>query len=454
MDVTKTPLPNKLDATFRAQVTAHIARNSRVCIALSGGVDSVVLLHLFAQLRTDYPMTLSAIHVHHGISVHADHWAQTCQQLCDQLAIPLQTCNINLHHRAELGLEAAARSARYAAFQQQHADFIALAHHRDDQVETLMLQLLRGAGAKGLAGMPVLRQPANQPAYIRPLLDIDRSCILDWANQHGLHWIDDESNLDTHYARNFLRHEILPRLNQRYPAWRATLARSAQNLGEAALLLDELAQLDAIDGIKEQGISCHYLNQLSPPRARNLLRYFLSMHGVTMPSQIALTEMLEQLTQADADRNMAIHHDGHTLHRFQHYGYLVKQFAAPAPDSRWHWQGEPQLALPALGGTLHFSYQPAPGLDLNKLHNINIRLRLGGEMFRPDIKRPNHRLKSLLQEADIPPWQRDRIPLIYSDDTLIHVPGIGTAHDWQALPASQSLHIGWITGSPDKLTHK
>lgn len=445
MDVIKTPLSNKLDATFRVQVTAHIARNRRVCIALSGGMDSVALLHLFAQLRTDYPLALTAVHVHHGISEHADHWAHTCQELCKQLAIPLQVCKVNLHHSAELGLEAAARAARYEVLQQQHADFIALAHHRDDQAETLMLQLLRGAGAKGLAGMPVLRPLANQPAYFRPLLDIDRSCILNWANQHGLHWIEDESNLDTHYARNYLRHEILPLLNQRYPAWRATLARSAQNLSDAALLLDELAQLDAIEGIREQRISCHHLKQLSPPRGRNLLRYFLSMHDVAMPSQIALSEMLEQLCQAGDDRNIAIPHDGHTLHRFRHYGYLIKQSSRPAPESRWHWHGEAQLVLDALGGTLHFNHQSGTGLDLNKLHNINIRLRRGGEMFRPDIKRPNRRLKSLLQESSIPPWQRERIPLIYSDDTLIHVPGIGTAHDWQATPSSPSLHICWLT---------
>ena len=444
MDATKKHLSNKLYTTFRAHVTQHVTPESRVCVALSGGVDSVVLLHLFAQLRTEYVLALSAVHIHHGISPNADHWAQACQQLCAALDIPLQTHHISLDRRNELGLEAAARHARYAEFQHQAAEFIALAHHRDDQAETFMLQLLRGAGAKGLAAMPMLRTQPNQPAYLRPLLDIDRHTILDWAKTNALHWVEDESNQDTHYARNFLCQDILPLLTPRYPAWRATIARSAQNLAEAAELLDELAQLDAAQAIYGQRINCDYLASLSPPRARNLLRYFLSTYALAMPSQMRLAEMLEQLIHADTDSSIAIDHDQHTLHRFRHYGYLVKRRAMPERSSRWQWQNETRLALSALGGTLHFERGPAPGLELNKLQHINIRLRQGGEKFHPDCKRPQRRLKVLLQEANIPPWQRDSTPLIYSGDTLIHVPGVGTACDWQAAPGSTALHITWI----------
>nr|WP_189836621.1 tRNA lysidine(34) synthetase TilS [Sulfuriferula sp. AH1] len=339
----------------------HVAPETRVCVALSGGVDSVVLLHLFTQLRTDYPVILSAIHIHHGLSPNADHWAQTCRQLCTTLDIPLRICNISLERSADLGIEAAARHARYAQFRQQDVDCIALAHHRDDQAETLMLQLLRGAGVKGLAAMPVIRHQPRQPSYLRPLLDIDRSTILDWAHRHQLHWIEDESNRDSRYARNFLRHEILPLLTQRYPAWRTTMARSAQNLAEAAELLDELAQLDAAQAIQARHISCAYLADITPVRARNLLRYFLAIHGLTMPSQARLAEMLQQLTHAGTDSHVAIDHDSYILHRFRHYGYLVKKRTIPASNSRWHWQGETQLALPPLGGTLHFERGPAPG---------------------------------------------------------------------------------------------
>jgi len=445
MDATKKPLSNKLCTTFRARVTEHVAPDSRVCVALSGGMDSVVLLHLFDQLRASYPLSLSAIHVHHGISVNADHWAETCLQLCHALNIPLQTYKISLARRTELGLEAAARHARYAEFQHQDVDFIALAHHRDDQAETVMLQLLRGAGAKGLAGMGIVRHDGNQPTYLRPLLDIDRNAIHDWAKQKNLHWIEDESNQERRYARNFLRHDILPLLNQRYPAWRATIARSAQNLAEAAELLDELAQIDAVQAIHARRISCDYLTNLTPARARNLLRYFLASQHVSMPSQMRLAEMLMQLNHAGSDSSIVIEHDGYTLHRFQRYGYLVKQLVAPASNSRWRWQGEAQLNLVELGGTLHFEHALTSGIDLDKVNNINIRLRQGGEAFRPDCRRPNRRLKILFQEANIPPWERDRTPLIYSDDTLIHVPGVGTACDWQATTGSNSLQIKWLT---------
>lgn len=445
MDATKTLRPNNLYAAFRARVTEHVAPEARVCVALSGGVDSVVLLHLFAQLRTDRPFILSAIHIHHGLSPNADHWAQICRELCTTLDIPLQVCAISLERGADLGIEAAARHARYAQFRQQDVDYIALAHHRDDQAETLMLQLLRGAGVKGLAAMPIIRRQPGQPGYLRPLIDIDRSAIMDWAMQRQLCWIEDESNLDSRYARNFLRHEILPLLTQRYPAWRATMARSAQNLAEASELLDELAQLDAAQAIQDRRISCVYLAAITPVRARNLLRYFLALHGLAMPSQIRLADMLQQLTRAAPDSHVAIDHDGYVLHQFQHYGYLVKKQTLPASNSRWHWQGEPQLALSPLGGTLHFERGPAPGLDLARLQNINIRLRRGGEMFRPDCRRPNRRLKDLWQAANTPPWERQRTPLIYSGDTLVHIPFIGTACGWQAAPGDPALHLIWQT---------
>lgn len=436
---------NNLVIAFRSCALQYLAPDSRVCIALSGGVDSVVLLHLFAQLRADYPLALSAVHIHHGLSPNAGHWAQTCQQLCAEMDIPLQTYNITLNRNSALGIEAAARQARYAQFAQQPVDFIALGHHRDDQAETFLLQLLRGAGVKGLAAMPIVRQHSNHPAYFRPLLDQDRSSIIDWANQHQLRWIEDESNLGTRYARNFLRHDILPLLSQRYPAWRTTIARSARNMAEATVLLDELAQLDAVQGIQAERISCAYLASISQARARNLLRYFLSMHDVAMPSQLRLTEMLRQLTQTGMDGSIAIDHADHTLHSYQSYGYLIKTLAAPASSLCWRWQGETHLVLTELNGILHFEQRQsqALGLSLPKLHDVNVRLRQGGETFRPDCRRPNRTLKSLLQTARMPPWQRDRTPLIYSGDTLIYVPGIGAACGWQAAPGEHALHIVW-----------
>ena len=443
MDATKTSPPSKLADLFRACVSLYVARGSRVCIGLSGGVDSVVLLHLFTQLRTEYRLDLTAIHIHHGISPHADAWALACAQRCIELEVPLRIHKVDINDRAKMGLEAAARQARYTQFQHQNVDFIALAHHRDDQAETVLLQLLRGAGVKGLAAMPALRQLANQPAYLRPLLDTDRSAIIAWAQHYQLNWIEDESNQDTQFSRNFLRHKIFPLISQQHPAWRATIARSAQHMAEAATLLDELAELDARHGIHDRRIDCAYLASISPARARNLLRYFLARRQLAMPSQIGLAEMLCQLTRTDNDNRVAIDHDGLTLHRYQQYGYLIKSVPAPAAGSRWHWHGEAQLNLPELAGTLYFKPGMGSGLDPGKLQNVQIRLRQGGESFRPDCNRPNRRLKTLLQSAHMPPWQRDRIPLIYSGDKLIQVPGVGIACGWQAGPGQAAIHIEW-----------
>ncbi len=434
---------NKLADVLRACANQHCEEGSRVCIALSGGVDSVVLLHLFAQLGQDYPLNLSAIHVHHGISEHADAWAQTCEQHCAYLGIPLQIQRIQIANASKLGLEASARQARYEQFAHQPVDFIALAHHRDDQAETLLLQLLRGAGVKGMSAMPVLRPSALPPAYLRPLLDTDRSAIVAWAVEQQLSWVEDESNRDSRFTRNFLRHSILPLLGQHYPAWRATLARSAQHMAETAALLDDLAELDASQSIAENRIDCAALARLKPARARNLLRYFFAQHHLAMPSQICLAEMLDQLTLAGTDASIAITHDRHVLRRYQQYGYLIAPAAAPAAESRWFWQGAEQLVLPELNGTLYFKQAPGYGLNPEKLHDINIRLRQGGERFRPDCRRPNRHLKDLLQSAHIPPWERDRIPLIYSADELIQVPGIGIACGWQAAATQTAVCIAW-----------
>lgn len=442
MDAIKKSPSNKLYTTFLAAVTPHVTATSRVCIGLSGGVDSIVLLHLFAQLRSTIPFELSAIHIHHGISPHADDWLAFCQKRCATLSIAFTGQRVHLNHHAASGLEAEARAARYQHYAQQTADFIALAHHRDDQAETVMLQLLRGAGAKGLAAMAKHRAQPNQPAYLRPLLDVDRSDIVAWAEAHQLSWVEDDSNTDTHYARNFLRRDILPMLNQRYPAWRTTMARSASNLAEAATLLDELAAIDAQLGIQENRLNCPFLAHLSPARAKNLLRYFFTLHHTHMPSQARLDDILTQLIHTQHDNHLAIQHDEHTLYRYQDDAYLVKNQLRPDTHQRWQWQDATSIALPLLG-TLHFQPSLSTGIKRDKLVDINIRLRLGGEAFRPDCKRPKRRLKDLFQLSHIPPWQRDYLPLIYSGDTLIHAPNIGTACEWQAKHGEAAITIIW-----------
>ncbi|MHB1333162.1 MAG: tRNA lysidine(34) synthetase TilS [Sulfuriferula sp.] len=442
----RTRQPNNLLAAAQAQLARYVQPGARITLGLSGGVDSVVLLDLLARLATSFPFQLSAIHVNHQISPHTHDWADACRTLCAAHNIPLQVQAIRIEDVPMLGLEAAARQARYAAYAQLDTDFIALAHHRDDQAETLLLQLLRGAGAKGLAAMPVLRLTAGHPPYLRPLLDIDRSDIEAWARQHGLHWVEDESNLDAHFNRNFLRHAVLPHLSERFPAWRATLSRSAQNLAEAADLLDQLATLDATDCIQDQRLNCAKLAALAPARARNLLRHFLTLNHIPMPSQARLASMLTQLTLARADSQPCICHAHWALHRYQGWVHLVSLSSPIQPSLSWRWQGEAQLILKELGGILGFTPTTGQGLDraqLDQAPSVTIRLRQGGEHFRPDCRRPRRSLKNLLQESAIPPWQRDHLPLLYCGDTLVWVAGIGVDCAWQTQADAVGILPEW-----------
>lgn len=445
----RTRPPNNLLDAVRAQLARHVPHGSRITLGLSGGVDSVVLLDLLARLAADYPFHLCAIHVNHQISPHAKDWADTCRTLCSAHHIPLRVHTIRIEDTATLGLEAAARRARYAEYARLDTDFIALAHHRDDQAETLLLQLLRGAGVKGLAAMPVLREAGIHPAYLRPLLDIDRSEIEAWARLRALQWVEDDSNQDTHFNRNFLRHSVLPLVGKRFPAWRATVARSAQNLAEAADLLDQLAALDAADGIQHQRLDCARLAALPPPRARNLLRHFLALNHVPMPSQARLATMLGQLTHASADSQPCIRHANWELHRYQGWAHLVARLPAPNSSQHWHWQGEAQLSLEELGGVLNFTHVTGQALDRAKLDQaqVTLRLRQGGEHFRPDCQRPRRSLKNLLQECAIPPWQRDRLPLLYCGETLVWVAEIGVDCSWQTPAGAAGTQPEWCSNA-------
>jgi tRNA(Ile)-lysidine synthase len=409
---------------------------SSILVGLSGGVDSVVLLHLLAQLSPQHSWKLSALHVHHGISPRADEWTEFCGKLCAQYAVPLQVEHVNIAPLRDMGVEAAARKLRHEAFARQPVDFIALAHHQDDQAETLLLQLLRGAGVKGVAAMPALRLRAGAPALLRPLLDVSRVELLAYAQQHALQWVEDESNADDCYPRNFVRHRILPLLDERFPACRATLARSARHFAEAAYLLDELAQQDAGDGVREGGVSLEAarLQSLSPARAKNLLRWFLHQHAAPMPDHTRLEEMLRQLCAARAEAQICVAWDGWEMRRYHDRVRVIR--ALPEPDAGMciAWGGEQELALPQLGGMLRFVRCSGEGLSLEKLNAaaVTIRLRQGEERLRPDAARPARSLKYLFQEHDVPPWQRGRWPLIYCGETLAAVPGIAVATEFRA----------------------
>ncbi|MCK6413207.1 MAG: tRNA lysidine(34) synthetase TilS [Azonexus sp.] len=275
----------------------------RLCVGLSGGCDSSVLLHLVAALRPRYD--ICAVHVHHGLSPNADTWAGHCAALCTGLAIPLRLARVGIAPQGE-GLEAAARNARYQAFAAAldafAADVLLLGQHRGDQAETLLFNLLRGSGITGLGAIPAERTFHSRPLW-RPLLATTRAEIEAWARAHALVWIDDESNADTALTRNHLRHDLLPLLAARFPAAEAALARSAAHCAEAGELLDQLAELDWTAVADGDSARWPALRQLPPARLKNLLRYRLRHLGWQPPSSERLEEFTRQLQQAAPDRH-------------------------------------------------------------------------------------------------------------------------------------------------------
>ena len=424
-----------------------VPEGTSILLGLSGGIDSVVLLHLLHQLSPRYSWRLSALHVHHGISPRADEWAAFCADWCARYDIPLQIVHVDIAPLREMGIEAAARKLRHAALARQQVDFVALAHHLDDQVETLLLQLLRGAGVRGASAMPAIKHRAGVPTLARPLLDVARSELLDYAQQHALQWVEDDSNTDDSYPRNFLRHRVLPLLEQSFPAYRETLARSARHFAEASGLLDELAQQDAQDAVHGETLEISRLQALDTPRGKNLLRYFIAAQGAPIPDSTRLEEMLRQLCHARGDAAVRITFGGWEVRRYQGRVYVFPALPEPAAEFCVPWRGEAALELPELGGALHFEPCMDYGLSLKKLQQdtVTVRLRHGAERIRPDNKRPARTLKNLLQEHDIPPWRRDTLPLLFCDDELVCVPGVATAAVYRAHSGEAGVLVSWRT---------
>ena len=421
-----------------------IPEGRSILLGLSGGVDSVVLLHLLHKLSVRYAWCLSALHVHHGINPEADAWATFCADLCVLHKIPLQVERVDIAPLRSLGIEAAARTLRHDAFARQSVDFIALAHHLDDQAETLLLQLLRGAGVRGASAMPAIKHRASAPSLIRPLLDVPRSVLMEYALEHALQWVEDDSNADETYPRNFLRHRILPQLEQFFPAYRKTFLRSAQHFAEATELLDELAQQDAKLAIVDNRLDVRRLCTFGAIRGKNLLRYFLATQGAPIPDSTRLQEMLRQLCYARQDAQVCIEWQNWQIRRYRNYAYIMHVLLKPV-NFTVVWRGENAISLPHSHGALYFKPVIGQGLSLSQLQRgvVTIRPRQGGENIRIDAARPQQSLRNLLQEHEILPWQRDLLPLLFLNAELVCVPGVVSANTYKAQPGEAGVEIIW-----------
>jgi tRNA(Ile)-lysidine synthase len=440
-----------------ATKSSSAAERRRVAVALSGGRDSMALLDALALMGAELEVILSAVHVHHGLSPNADSWAAFCADECAKRGVPLTVCRVSVRRAGGMSLEAAARAARYAAFAKLDVDAIALAHHADDQAETLLLQLLRGAGPRGLAAMPLHRDARCGPSLLRPFLALSGAAIDAYAKARDVAWITDESNANTSVKRNYIRHEIAPRLSRAFPGYPGTLARSATHLAEASLLIDELAAIDArasITGDPTNGMTLERaklieLGHAAPHRARNLLRWFLAGNGLRSPSTARLAEMLHQLTHAKSDARVRIAHEGTDLgiHRGR---IFVHPPRPPAYEITLH--GEHRVTLPH--GTLELTPCIGAGIgaDAFRAGAVTVRNRQGGERIQLAANRPRQALKRLLQGSGVPLWERDSLPLVFCGPVLACVPGIGVDIAFQTAAGAPGFEVSWLPTMPETLS--
>lgn len=422
-----------------AGVLSQLPEARRIWLAYSGGLDSTLLLHLLCdclppQLRRE----LHAVHINHQLQPNAGACEASCRQTCRTLGVSLtvEVVTVVAEEGNGGGLEAAARQARYRVFESLLGpdDLLLMAHHGDDQAETRLFRFLRGSGVAGLAGMPQQRRLGQGRLY-RPLLAFRRSQLRDWAMAAGLHWVEDPSNEDRRFDRNFLRHEILPRLRQRWPGLDARLARTAGHCAEQVELAESLARIQAAQCVAGDG--CLLLDELaalSPAEQKNLVRWWLGQQGFEAPGTRQLESGLAALVAAAGDRAPEMAGPGYRVLRYHNRLHLVPQrkhgpeTPAPATLSPGHpvvWNGG-RLRLERAGPET-----PAP--------EFRVTRRQGGERFREHTSGPSRPLKKWLQEHGIPPWQRETVPLVWQDDELV---AIGPF--WQAARfAGKAPASGW-----------
>lgn len=426
-----------------------------MAIAYSGGLDSTVLLHLANTYAKAHNLSLFAFHVHHGLSVNADAWLAHCREQCGAWELPFDAREVKIAEQQKSGIEEAARLKRYAALggmcNAHQVPLLLTAHHQDDQAETVLLQLLRGSGVAGLSGMdsanhaPDLLGDASLMMG-RPLLNLTREQLECYASQNELSFVEDESNLDPRYARNALRHQVMPILQQYFPGFQQRFSRTAQHAQSAQQLLIALAAQDLATCLEGTYLLVSKLQSFSDERIDNMLRYWFGLRGMRMPSTSWLREMRTQLLQAKHDAQVCVTHADCHIRRHRDRVFITLRDDAIVDEIdalTFQWDGSAAMHFPRFGGTLYFDAVEA-GMDVAKLRDqtLTLQLRSGGERLKLALNRPTKSLKYHYQAFDVPAWERLRLPLLFNGKTLLFAAGIGM--DCHALSdqASDQKQIG------------
>lgn len=399
------------------KVLAHLQELTpikKILVAYSGGLDSHVLLHLASQFP-DYE--IRAMHIHHGLQKVADTWVGHCQQVCDDLKTPLHVEYLKLNINEGKSVEELARNARYKTLKEyvQKDEILLTAHHQNDQAETLLLQLFRGAGVQGLAAMPSITS-FGLGQHARPLLGETRESLEAYAKANELNFIEDPSNQDSAFDRNFLRNEILPSLRSRWSSIDKTISRSANIQAETKQILDEVAEQDLRLLCTKQlnTLSLSALSSLSLLRQKLAIRYWIGINGFMPPSEKKLKHIFNDAIDAAEDAQPLIEWRSAQIRRYQGELYIMAPLMEHDATQIIEWNTQYDLMIPSLKLTL-------PALNLNEKEVVTVRFRRGGEKFFQSKNGLHSSLKKLLQDASIPPWLRSRIPLVYLGDKLIRI---------------------------------
>lgn len=443
----------KTEIDFSARQLLHILRDrfglgadTALKLAYSGGMDSHVLLHALTRVCEQMRWRLSAIHVDHGLQPDSETWAEHCVRVCQSLHVPCLTERIEVDRRDPQGLEAAARRKRYAclAHHLRSGEVLLTAHHQDDQAETVLLQLMRGAGVHGLAAMPELTSFATG-RLARPLLGFGRYQLEDYARRHQLTWVEDASNQDLAQARNFVRHRILPLLRERWNGASELIARGARHTAEAACLLDDLAGID-LEIVKyrnSQQLSIPALLKLSAERVRNVLRYWIKSQNYPLPSTHHLEQVILSVLQITRTSHARVAWPGVEVRRYRNLLSAMPPLAMPDRNMELLWDLHQPIEVPGTGYRLSTTITAGEGLSLRRVSTapLRVRLRRGGEACVLPGRRHHHKLKKLLQAQGVPPWERERIPLVYVGSELAAVGDLWVCEPFAAHSDEASVRL-------------
>ena len=408
-------------------------------VAYSGGVDSHVLLNLCEQSN----ILLRVIHVNHGLQGDADQWSQHCKHVCEVLQVPFLNINVEVKTGRGESPEEAARKARYKVLNAEikSDECLLTAHHMDDQSETLLLQLFRGAGPAGLASMPLIRE-AGGVLHARPMLEFTRDEIQNYARENKLDWIEDPSNEDTDFDRNLIRQKILPLIKQRWQQVDISLSQVASQQQHMLEISEDMARIDLATIVTGQVevLSIAALKNLSEARQLNVLRFWIRQYGADGPTGNVLRQIIESVLTAADDAEPMVKWGESEIRRYQDGLYLLPAHECDELKNT-QWDPREKLVLVNSGIELMAGFDKEQGLRMELLDKkLDVRFRQGGEKICPVGRKNTHSVKKLMQEAGIPPWKRNSVPMIYDDDDLVCVCGYWLAGEFVV----GNGEVGWI----------